>query len=363
MAKRKPTGSEIVVNTLIWIAMALSVIGLFIYGGFQISRWWKGKSFHFFKLSAKKEKATTEASVDTLSEETVDNSENSKNKLSCKDFLDLDIKADVDTYLQELKKYNAKHAVDDEPPVLNIDYTPTLHELMTSTNKKAYEGVLMAQRNAIIYHLQTITSGNFNFVMSNDSSATAIVVNNPSQELLDYYAKLPKNAMDARTSDEFFEIIIKIAVEKYKGEEKSLMIDLEPQELATHPLYQSLNLFIKLSEEPGFKQKALNQLFLSLQTYIYNNYNQVELLTLLSEQKTIRYGIPKGPQGRYQEDEVEIFLTAYRKKSEISHSADPTFSAKGAKKVARRKSEADLMIDKGLENPEEDSDSVLHSAP
>ena len=50
----KPTGQEIVLNILFWGLMALSGVGLFIYGAYQIFRKLSGKPFHYFKLDSTK---------------------------------------------------------------------------------------------------------------------------------------------------------------------------------------------------------------------------------------------------------------------------------------------------------------------
>ena len=89
----------------------------------------------------------------------------------------------------------------------------------------------------------------------------------------------------------------------------------------------------------------------------------------------LRFGIPKGEHGHYGEDEVEIFLAEYRKKyplkesteeaaePELSHSADPTFSAKGARKLSKTKSDAELKKEEEREELGSDIDSQSESAP
>lgn len=376
MAARKPTRSEIIFNVFFWAAMSLSGIGLLIYGAYQLFLKLTGKPFHYFKepyffskMNSKEKKTVTgDATEEEKSEQTTELSVNSSAP-SVNDFLDMDIREDVESYRQVLEQDH------EEPPVLKIDYTPSLADLMSKTNKKAYESVLAKQRNSIIYHLQNITSGKVDFIMSNDVAATSLLIKNPPQELLDYYAKLPNSPLDARTGGEFCEILIRLAVKKHKEGDKSLMFELDPKELVTHPLYQSVNEFIKQSNDNKFKDKALNQLFQMLQQYIHDNYNAVTLYVLLPNQKgdPVLYGIPSGPQGHYGEDEMVIFLDEYRKKhltkdiSEeaepvISHSGDPTFSAKGAKKLRASQGEAATVEDKDVDKSEKSLDAEAQSA-
>ncbi len=63
----KPTGQEIAINVLFWLAMTLSGVGLLIYGTYQFIRKISGKPFHYFKLSSKNTKSKTV--IDESSEE------------------------------------------------------------------------------------------------------------------------------------------------------------------------------------------------------------------------------------------------------------------------------------------------------
>lgn len=71
----KLSGSEIAVNVLFWAAMTFSVIGLIIYGGYQIFRWREGKALHYFRLNPKS--APVKAQVDVIS-----NKQNNREKTS-----------------------------------------------------------------------------------------------------------------------------------------------------------------------------------------------------------------------------------------------------------------------------------------
>lgn len=372
MARRKPTNTEVLINILFWIGMTVSVFGLFIYAAYQIYRKTQNKSFHYFKWDTKKSKAVEEESEEASAEKSNENS-NVGVQPTINDFLDMDIKPDVEAYLQELKKYNASPEEYGEAPVLKIDYTPSQSALMMKTDQKAYESVLLKQRNDILYHLQNLTSGDLHIVMSPDVTSS-LLIKNPSQILLDYYNKSPKHDLDARTSDEFCELLIKLAYKKHKDGNQCFMIDLQPKELANHPLYQSLNTFIKSIDKPEkFKDNAINELFLTLQQYIDKNYNNAGLMCLIDKKgNVVGHCIPAGKVRIYDEDEMEVFLEAYRKKypqnvnaekdenSAISHSADPTFTAKGAKKLSKALSASEK---KAVESVESENDSIAHSAP
>lgn len=371
MARRKPTNTEVFINILFWIGMTMSVVGLFIYAAYQIYRKTQNKSFHYFKWNTTKSKAVDGESEEVSAEKSNQNS-NVGTHPTINDFVDMDIKPDVEAYLKKLENYTGNL---DKTPKLIIDYTPSLSRLMSKTDQKAYESVLVKQRNDILYHLQNITSDDLQIVTSPDVKVSSrLQIKNPPQALLDYYNNLPKHDLDARTSDEFCELLLKLAYKKYEDGSLSFMIDLEPKELANHSLYQSLDTFMQaLQNSKNFKSEAINVLFQLLQKYIDQNYDGASLMCLIDKKGNVMgYGIPAGKVHIYEEDNLDIFLEAYRNKhpqnvndlkeenSIISHSADPTFTAKGAKRLSRALNASEK---KAVEEVESENDPIAHSAP
>ncbi len=383
MAAGKIRKTEIIINVLFWLAMTLSVVGLFIYGGYQLYRWRTDRGFHSFHVGTKKKKPTKEDSISeesTESEQSVKTEKSEKSEKSeqpkktekptkskpRKKLQESEEKPnppsalalDMEYIDQELKVVLNKR--DRDSPYLTIDYTNTMfgiHTLMHKSNAKAYES-FMRKRGKFIMELLQSRFGdmkwNFNPTACSPGYWHAIIISSDiPQSLFDYYKTLPKSPLYTWYPDDLLDKIIDFSA-KPENENENFIINLEPTELAGNTYYVYLNSFIRETNNLDFKQLAFERLTDALAKHLADKYK----VELMYDEDNNQYYIPQSQRWQLE------------KNAKLS-GLNPPFSALMAKREAERakKAEQDKIEKTKLSTPDaeqhesnDDSDSQSCSA-
>lgn len=349
MAQRKPTKTEIFINILFWAAMTISVVGLFIYGAYQIYLKTHDKPSHYFRLGSKKSTSSPQPSQEEETQLSEQLPENSTNEILVTNCIDQVIKDANQNYDQNLRMHdtrvNFQGGKYDTEPRFEIDITPRLLDLNFVLNKLdsgIYQQCLAARQEIFKGHLQkkfnvyTIGySSNGGYYPQGDYRGAGISVENRPDEMKQFYYALADNPLyTSYKSENFFKLLIELSINKHNSGD--LIIDIAPQALIGHTYYQFANDFIQRSGNPDHKKAIEQNLIDKLKDFLSEKY-QINL-----QEGAV---ITQDEIGKLQKDFPNM-------KIEIKHSDDPNFSALKAKRIGKKGS-GDVNQSRSVEDTEE----------